>query len=98
MNQINMNKSRKAIVVLLVAILVAGCAGKRAAKAEAESAQSGSQKTMPQDMTRPPTTIGAERKIVVESNPDETISFEEWKRRQAVDAEDRGDAAVGEPE
>ena len=86
-----MNKSRTAIAALLVVLLIAGCAGKRAAKAD----QNSEQKTTSTDMTRPPTTIGDDRKIVVESNPDETISFEEWKRRQAVEATKRGDA---EPE
>lgn len=40
-----------------------------------------------QDMTRPPVTIGAEREVVVETNPNETISFEQWKELQDTGAD-----------
>jgi hypothetical protein len=74
-------KRRPALALLLITMLAVGltaCGGKRTAKPE-QTAANGSQ---PVDMTRPPKTIGAEREIVVESDPNETISFEEWQRRQ----------------
>ena len=78
MKQQNLS-TRGLLVVALLAIGLTSCAGKRAAKAEtAEAAKNG----QPVDMTRPPRTIGVEREVVVESDPNETISFEEWKRRQ----------------
>ena len=67
------------VLLLAVAIGVSSCAGKRATDSKSEKAAKQVEQI---DITRPPQTIGAEREIVVEQNPNETISFEEWKRRQ----------------
>ena len=37
------------------------------------------------DMTRPPTTIKGSDASAEESNPDETISFEKWKKERQDD-------------
>lgn len=84
-----MNKnSLKILVILLAATQIAACAGgaKKAAGADSDKASSADpQKTAPTDMTRPPVTIGTQNRVVVESNPDETISFDEWKKQQEVE-------------
>lgn len=71
-------KSLLLTVVLSQCIACAGGAKKTATEGASQEAAKQSQT----DMTRPPVTIGAQEKIVVESNPDETISFDEWKRKQ----------------
>jgi hypothetical protein len=37
------------------------------------------------DITRPPVAIGSEDEIIAESDPDKTVSYEEWKKKQAKD-------------
>lgn len=76
-------KTRPILMLSLTALLALGlqsCAGKKDAKPEEQATAKDAVDQL--DMTRPPRTIGVEREIVVEQNPNETISFEEWKRRQ----------------
>jgi len=70
-------------LVITLTVGLQACAGSRAAKQEKSAAKASAAQT---DMTRPPQTIGVEREVVVEQNPNETISFEEWKRRQEAGA------------
>jgi hypothetical protein len=70
----------KSLFVIFVVTQCIACAG--GAKKTAQAAESEAASSAQSDMTRPPVTIGAQQKIVVESNPDETISFDEWKKRQ----------------
>lgn len=71
----------KSLFITVVLTQCIACAG-GAKKSDAENLSEESAKQAQTDMTRPPVTIGAEEKIIVESNPDETISFDEWKRKQ----------------
>lgn len=71
------------LLVSLVALV--GCSSNKLLK---RSDKSESASTEQADITRPPVAIGAKREVAVETNPDETISFEEWKRRQTQNQED----------
>jgi len=85
----NRNKARLGAITLavLAVTLLTACAGK---KTTTEATQT---KETVADITRPPQTVKREREVVEETNPDETISFDEWrKRRQAeLEAQDRGE-------
>lgn len=92
----NKNSLKSSISIAVIAAFtlslgLSGCAGSKKRAAQESVTQNAKAKNerksrsgeeLPVDITRPPVTIGEERDIVVESNPDETISFEEWKRRQ----------------
>ena len=71
-------------LALLIAILLlsslSACAG-RAAKNKAADQNAASIV----DITRPPETIGTAEKVEVEGDPDSTVSYEEWKKKQAKD-------------
>jgi len=85
----NQNKTRLGAITLVVlaVTLLTACAGKKTTTEAAET------KDAVADITRPPQTVKREREVVEETNPDETISFDEWrKRRQAeLEAQDRGE-------
>ncbi|MEM7361360.1 MAG: hypothetical protein AAF431_19945 [Pseudomonadota bacterium] len=78
------------LIVIALSLVLSACAGKR--KAE----QNDDRPVV--DMTRPPELVRDISEQRVESNPEETISFEEWrKERDAKDAEAAAeDAAAGE--
>jgi len=66
------------IMSLIVASALVGCGGnKKAADPEAVAKQG-------PDITRPPQTIGTQdnKPVVEERNPDETISFDEWRKKR----------------
>lgn len=71
-----MSSIYKPIPIFLAALLIAACGGKAAkqtADAEAKSTE---------DITRPPVFVKEVDKPAVESNPDETISYDEWRKRR----------------
>lgn len=80
---INSRLAKRALVCSLAITLVLGCSGTRNKNKDAVTAAKPNV-----DITRPPVIIGAERDVVVESNPNETISFEEWKRQQTEQTPD----------
>ena len=68
------------ILAIVLLSSLSACAG-RAAKnkvADENSAQI-------VDITRPPETIGNAEVGEVESDPDETVSYEEWQKKKAKD-------------
>ena len=67
------------IVVLLLSSLSA-CAG-RAAKNKVADENAASIV----DITRPPVTIGETDAIEAEGDPDKTVSYEEWRKKNAKD-------------
>ncbi len=96
----NIRFLRATSLLVLLCVALSACGTRNAiSKDDKADATAGKDAKQPADMTRPPVTIGAEREIVVESNPDETISFEEWKRRQESGASSDQEAdAQAEPE
>ncbi len=96
----NIRFLRATSVLVLLCVTLSACGTRNAiSKGDKADAAAGKDAKQPADMTRPPVTIGAEREIVVESNPDETISFEEWKRRQEAGASSDQEAdELAEPE
>ncbi len=63
----------KAALILLTVFLVSACGGNK--KAPVENGQPVA------DITRPPETIVG-REEVQERNPEETVSFDEWRKRR----------------
>lgn len=89
------------IIVIALSLFLSACAGKR-------KADSGDGSPVV-DMTRPPELVRDISEQQVESNPEETISFEEWRKEQdakaaeaaAADAQAEGGSdsdETGEPE
>ena len=78
-SQIQIRKKIDTILLLLfLATALIGCGGnKKAAETEVVAKQG-------PDITRPPQTIGTQedRQVVEERNPDETISFDEWRKKR----------------
>lgn len=79
-----------------LAFSLSACSGKKVDE-ESTSASAPQSDKVQSDITRPPTTIGAQREVVVETNPNETISFEEWQRQQLEQA-DTEEASTATPE
>lgn len=72
---------RKKLGLTLVSFFVAstlmGCAGNKKSTSDEQLAKQGP------DITRPPQTIGTQdRQVAEERNPDETISFDEWRKKR----------------
>lgn len=89
-----------------LAFSLSACTGKKVGEESASASAPQSDEVQPDkassgkvqsDITRPPTTIGAQREVVVETNPNETISFEEWQRQQLEQA-DTEEASTATPE
>lgn len=79
-----------------LALSLSACTGKKVSAEDASASEPEAGKVQA-DITRPPTTIGAQREVVVETNPNETISFEEWQRQQLEQA-DTEEASTATPE
>ena len=75
------NSFSKILVCVAVAVSVSACGSKKVAPTEAAIANSN-------DITRPPKIIKEQQPVETESNPNETISYDEWRRRR--DAERAG--------
>jgi len=70
----------KYILTLILLITLTACFGRGSDK------QQTSAENQPQvDMTRPPNAIADREDREEEGNPDETISYEEWKKKQESD-------------
>lgn len=63
------------IVPLLLAILLIAACGSKAAKQPSEAKTTG-------DITRPPSFVKQTNEPEAESNPDETVSYDEWRKRR----------------
>ena len=75
----NFNQIRYTLTLVLLITLTA-CFGRGSDKQQASA------ENKPQvDMTRPPNAIGNIEDREEEGNPDETISYEEWKKQQESD-------------
>jgi len=67
-----------AAVSVFICLIVGACGGKKESVAEVPV----------EDITRPPQTVlGGAKKVQEETNPDETISYDEWRRRREQEAE-----------
>lgn len=69
------------LIVIMVSVVLSACGGKN--KSVAKQAEE-SKVTTTSDITRPPAVI-KEVTVEEESNPDETISFDEWRRRRQLE-------------
>ena len=69
------NSLPKLTVLILLAGLMTACGPKRVAPEEAVVANT-------KDITRPPSVTKDRAPSETESNPDETISYDEWRRRR----------------
>lgn len=73
-------KQVKHTLVLVLLISLTACFGRGSDKEQP------SVENLPQvDMTRPPNTIANIEDREEEGNPDETVSYEEWKKKQDSD-------------
>lgn len=76
---------------LFLAVALSGCAtGKRSAEKSAAEAST-------PDITRPPTLVVDKSDEPAESNPEETVSFDKWKKKTAEQQKAQEQAAK-EPE
>ncbi len=66
------------VIIAVCIFSISACAGKNKAKETA-----GAEPTI--DMTRPPVTIKGVSATEDESNPDETVSYEKWKKDREGD-------------
>lgn len=66
----------------LTCLIISACGSKKIPADEAEVANTS-------DITRPPSIVKNRKPAESESNPNETISYDDWKRRR--DAEIAGD-------
>jgi len=66
--------------IALLALLTA-CSGKK----KVEDAAIDNKDQVGTDITRPPELVKGKRVEPVESDPDETISFDKWRKQQEVD-------------
>lgn len=74
----NANSFSKLLLCLLVAAFLSACGAKKLAPEEATTANT-------KDITRPPTVVKTQAPVESESNPDETISYDEWRRRREAE-------------
>lgn len=81
----NQSTARVGAITFLVfaGLMLSACAGKKAAT-NTDSTNSAKQGTVA-DITRPPQMIKGEKEVVEESNPDETISYDEWRKRREAE-------------
>lgn len=79
-----MRDFRYSIVVAISALLLSSCAVKKNV-AQSDSAEK-KQTAVASDVTTPPNSLESSAEAIEETNPDETISFEEWKRKQTEQA------------
>jgi len=73
------------ILILFASASLSACAGRSAEPVSSESVE---------DITRPPQMVKAEqREVIEESDPEETISFDEWRRQRQAELEklDKGE-------
>ena len=89
-SMINITKTTKqfvpAIIVVSMSLALSACAGKKKQEAQATAQTQAAQPAATQDITRPPQTIVG-RKEVKQRNPDETISFDEWRKKRLEEIE-----------
>lgn len=79
----NIRFLKSAFVVICVA-MIAACGGKKAANSEVVAAPKG-------DITRPPKVAKTDEVVAEELNPNETISFDEWRRKKAEEQQKSSD-------
>ena len=71
-------KTIRVTTLLFACLVISACGGKKTITSEGPIT----------DITRPPTTVkGVEEQNQEETNPDETVSYDEWRRRRQKEAE-----------
>lgn len=71
------------IVVAISALLLSSCAGKKNVVQENDVEKQ--QTAVAGDVTTPPNSLENSVEAIEESNPDETVSYEQWKRKQEAE-------------
>ncbi len=66
------------VTIVVVSLALSACAG---GKKNNSTEANGAEKAVSQDITRPPQTIVG-RQEQQEQNPEETISFDEWRKKR----------------
>jgi len=74
----NANWTSKLILVIALTGLVTACGGKKPAPVDVDVANT-------KDITRPPSITLNRAPQETETNPDETISYDEWRRRREAE-------------
>lgn len=80
-----MRDFRYLVVVAISALLLSSCAGKKNVVQEDDVEKQ--QTAVTSDVTTPPNSLENSVEAIEESNPDETISFEEWKQKKSREQE-----------
>lgn len=80
-----MRDFRYLIVVAISVLLLSSCGGKKNVVQEDDVEKQ--QTAVTSDVTTPPNSLENSVEAIEESNPDETISFEEWKQKKSREQE-----------
>lgn len=76
---ITMNNILKVSLIGLTCLILSACGGNKKPAADVEIANAS-------DITRPPAVVKDRLPVEAESDPDETISYDEWKRKRDEEA------------
>lgn len=76
---IKKNTIMKSLILILLCIATSACGGSKKSP-DTTNVVKGS------DITRPPVVVKNNRAIEAEKDPEETISFDEWKRQRDAEA------------
>lgn len=80
-NRVNfMNHCKQLILLVSIVVLIAGCVGNNK-KSDVQGQEVAKQAVS--DVTTPPNSLDNSVDAIEESNPDETVSYEKWKRKQS---------------
>lgn len=79
---IKMNNIIKISLIAASCLVLSACGGSKKTPVQVDAANS-------TDITRPPVIVKDEKAVEAEKNPEETISFDEWKKKR--DAELTGE-------
>jgi hypothetical protein len=88
---------RRLKTVFLIVLLgsLAACGGKKARDSADLAKEVSSSAGTQSDITRPPEVIKEVQNQEQETNPDETISFDEWRRRRQLEQQGLDQAVEG---
>lgn len=75
-----MNHCKQLILLVSIVVLIAGCVGNNK-KSDVQGQEVAKQAVS--DVTTPPNSLDNSVDAIEESNPDETVSYEKWKRKQS---------------
>ncbi|MEO0368535.1 MAG: hypothetical protein AAF197_07075 [Pseudomonadota bacterium] len=85
----NVRFSAQASLVIMLTLMISACSTVRSIVDRSPSDEPSEVVVDSDDITRPPVIVALEDEKVVESNPDETVSFDEWRKQRLEDRKKR---------